>query len=83
VRVLVRAGDRGMSVGDVQRAVGVPASTLSHHLQRLRVVGLVSRTRDGTTLWCRANLARLRATTDFLVEECCADLAVPADDDAP
>jgi len=73
VRLLVRAGDEGLSVGEVQRAIGVPGSTLSHHLQRLRGVGLISQTRDGSTLWCRAALGRIRDTADFLIEECCAD----------
>ena len=73
VRLLVRAGDDGLTVGDVQRATGVPASTLSHHLQRLRSVGLVTRTRDGSVLWCRADIERIRKVADFLIEECCAD----------
>ena len=74
VRMLVRAGDDGMTVGTIQRATGVPGSTLSHHLNRLHGVGLVSRSRDGSTLWCRADLARIRATADYLIEECCADV---------
>ena len=73
VRLLVRAGEEGLTVGEVQRAVRVPASTLSHHLQRLRGVGLVTQTRRGSTLWCRARLDRIRATADFLIAECCAD----------
>lgn len=77
VRLLVRAGDEGLTVGDIQRATGVPASTLSHHLSRLRGVGLVSRTRSGSALWCRADFERIRAVADFLIEECCADAARP------
>ena len=73
VRLLVRAGEEGLTVGDIQRAIGVPGSTLSHHLSRLRAVGLVSRTRSGSALWCRAEFERIRATADFLIEECCAD----------
>ena len=74
VRLLVRAGEEGLTVGDIQRATGVPGSTLSHHLSRLRGVGLVSRTRSGSALWCRADLERIRAAADFLIEECCADV---------
>lgn len=74
VRLLVRAGEEGLTVGDIRRATGVPGSTLSHHLSRLRGVGLVSRTRSGSALWCRADLERIRATADFLIEECCADV---------
>lgn len=77
VRLLVRAGDDGLTVGAIQRATGVPGSTLSHHLGRLRGVGLVSQTRSGSALWCRADLARIRATADFLIEECCVDVQPP------
>ena len=62
VRLLVRAGDDGLTVGDIQQAIGVPGSTLTHHLQRLRGAGLVSQTREGSTLWCRAEMACIRAT---------------------
>ena len=77
VRLLVRAGDDGLMVGEIQRATAVPGSTLSHHLQRLRAVGLVSRTRDGSALWCRADIKRIRKVANFLIEECCADLKSP------
>ena len=83
VRMLVRAGDDGLTVGDIQRATGVPGSTLSHHLNRLRIVGLVSRSRNGSTLWCRAEFARIRATADYLIEECCADMKRPRARAAP
>ena len=77
VRLLVRAGDDGLTVGAIQRATGVPGSTLSHHLGRLRGVGIVSQTRSGSALWCRADFRRIRATADFLIEECCADVQPP------
>jgi len=82
VRLLVRAGEGGLTVGDIQRATGVPGSTLSHHLSRLRGVGLVSRTRSGSALWCRADLERIRATADFLIEECCAGVEHPHSHDS-
>ena len=77
VRLLVRAGDDGLTVGDIQRATGVPGSTLTHHLRRLRDVGLVSRTREGSILWCKAEMDCIHATAEFLVEECCADVKRP------
>ena len=82
VRLLVRAGEEGLTVGDIQRATGVPGSTLSHHLSRLRGVGVVTRTRSGSALQCRAELERIRATADFLIEECCADVKRPCPHDS-
>lgn len=42
---LVRAG-REASAGEIQEAVGVPAPTLSHHLDMLRRVGLLNRRKE-------------------------------------
>ena len=73
VRHLVRAGGKGCMVGDIQRSVEVPGSTLTHHLRRLREVGIVSQTRRGTALWCRADTDLIHSLAHFLHEECCAD----------
>jgi ArsR family transcriptional regulator len=72
-RMLVRAGDEGLPVGDVQERAGIPASTLSHHLHRLIRADLVTQERRGTTLLCRANYPVMHETMGFLVAECCAD----------
>ncbi|MFN3672127.1 MAG: ArsR/SmtB family transcription factor [Bosea sp. (in: a-proteobacteria)] len=72
-RLLVRAGHDGLAVGQCQQRLGIAASTLSHHLKALIVVGLVAQQRDGTTLICRANFARMNGLVDFLVSECCSE----------
>ena len=72
-RHLVRAGEDGLAVGDVQERTGVPRSTLSHHLHKLIAVDLVTQERQGTTLICRANYAVMHATLGFLERECCAE----------
>ena len=77
-RLLVRAGDAGRPVGAIQQAIGIPASTLSHHLKHLELVGLVQRRKEGTTHHCRANFATMDALIAYLTEECCADAEVPA-----
>ncbi len=77
-RILVRAGDPGLAVGEIQRRTGVPNSTLSHHLRQLMAVGLVTQERQGTTLICRNDGAAMNATLGFLIDQCCAD-AVEAD----
>jgi DNA-binding transcriptional ArsR family regulator len=74
-RELVRAGDPGLSVGTVQERLKFAASTLSHHLQKLILVGLVTRERRGTTLICRANFPMMRELVNALSEECCRDEA--------
>jgi DNA-binding transcriptional ArsR family regulator len=72
-RGLVRAGEAGMPVGRLQERVGVPASTLSHHLRQLVLAGLVTQERQGTLLICRANYTAMRKLIGFLADECCAD----------
>jgi DNA-binding transcriptional ArsR family regulator len=73
-RMLVRAGDNGLPVGRLQQKIGAAASTLSHHLQKLIQVGLVTQERQGTTLICRASFDEMQALVGFLVNECCADM---------
>ena len=72
-RTLVRAGDAGLPVGRLQEKLGVAASTLSQHLQRLIVTGLVTQERQATTLICRANYPAMNGLVGFLVDECCVD----------
>lgn len=72
-RVLVRAGRDGIAVGHLQERIGIPASTLSHHLKRLVEAGLASQERQATTLICRADYPTMQSLIGFLVDECCAD----------
>ena len=73
LRMLVRAGDEGLTVGEVQERSGLPASTLAHHLGCLAAGGLVEQERLGRTVINRAAYGRLEALAAFLLEECCAD----------
>ena len=51
--------------------LGIPGSTLSHHLEKLKNEDLVSVRRDGTFLWYSANAAALQELLRFLYAECC------------
>ena len=73
VRLLVRAGDEGRTVGDIQREFEIPASTLSHHLSHLRSAGLVWQEREGTVLHCFVDFKMITDLVNFLIAECCAD----------
>jgi ArsR family transcriptional regulator len=70
-RFLVRGGRNGVPVGEIQAALGVPGSTLSHHITRLVSVGLVVQRRDGRTLYCVPQYSELDGLIAFLQEECC------------
>ena len=71
VRLLVRAGDEGRTVGDIQREIGIPASTLSHHLSHLRSAGVVWQEREGTVLHCFVDFKMISELVSFLTAECC------------
>ena len=80
VRLLVRAGPEGLPVGAIQRHLGVPASTLSHHILHLVLAGLVRQQREGRVLRCRPDYDLLRSLVDMLTEECCAGVDAAAVD---
>lgn len=71
MKVLLSAHPNGLVVGDIQAELGVPASTLSHHLDKLRNEELVTSRREGTYLWYRANTDALQEVLGFLYAECC------------
>lgn len=72
LRLLLQAHPRGLAAGGLQRELGIPASTLSHHLDKLKSEELVRVRRAGTYLWYAANTAVLQELLDFLYAECCA-----------
>ncbi len=72
-RLLVKAGGEGLPVGQIQESLGVPGSTLSHHISRLVSVGLVKQVRESRTLYCIPQYAVLNELVDFLKSECCTD----------
>jgi ArsR family transcriptional regulator len=71
LRLLLSAHPCGLIAGEVQEELDIPASTLSHHLEKLKQVGLVNVQREGTFLWYSANTDSLREVLGFLYEECC------------
>ncbi|HEX4750334.1 MAG TPA: metalloregulator ArsR/SmtB family transcription factor [Bryobacteraceae bacterium] len=71
MRVLLSAHPEGMIVSDIGAELGIPASTLSHHLEKLKNEELVKVRREGTYLWYSANAEILQELLGFLYAECC------------
>jgi DNA-binding transcriptional ArsR family regulator len=71
LRLLLSAYGEGMIVGDIQEELGIPSSTLSHHLDKLKNEDLVVVKREGTFLRYSANTAALQEILTFLYAECC------------
>lgn len=72
VRLLLAAHPEGMPAGEIQAELEIPASTLSHHLEKLRGEGLVTVRRDRQFLWYAANTEVLQELLGFLYAECCS-----------
>src|SRR6266542_2654091 len=71
MRLLLTAHPQGLVVGDIQDELEIPASTLSHHLDKLKNEDLVRVRREGTFLWYTANTDSLQEIINFLYAECC------------
>ncbi len=71
MRLLLSVHPEGMVVGDIGTELNVTASTLSHHLEKLKNKDLVRVQREGTFLRYSANTAGLEQLLSFLYAECC------------
>jgi DNA-binding transcriptional ArsR family regulator len=71
MQLLLSAHPEGLVVGDIQNELSIPNSTLSHHLEKLKVEGLVNVRRDSTFLWYTAHTEALEELLGFLYAECC------------
>ena len=71
LRTLLAAHPDGMVVGEIQSELGIAASTLSHHLEKLKNEDLITVRRESTFLRYAANTATLEELLGFLYAECC------------
>ena len=71
MQLLLAAHPEGLVVGEIHKELGIPSSTLSHHLEKLRSEDLVTVVRESAFLRCRANTCVLEELLEFLYAECC------------
>jgi DNA-binding transcriptional ArsR family regulator len=71
MQLLLSAHPGGLVVGEIQEELGIPNSTLSHHLDKLRNEDLVRVQRESTFLRYSANTDALQELLQFLYAECC------------
>jgi|ERR1043165_9669528 DNA-binding transcriptional ArsR family regulator len=79
-KLLVRAGREGANVGTLQKHLGIPATTLAHHLATLTQAGLMNQERRGREVICTSNYKALNDVLAYVKAECCAGLT--ADEEA-
>jgi DNA-binding transcriptional ArsR family regulator len=71
MQLLLSAHPEGLVVGEIQSELEISASTLSHHLDKLKNEGLIEVSREGTFLRYTASTAALQDLLGFLYAECC------------
>jgi len=71
LRYVVQGGTEGTPAGEIQSKLDIPASTLSHHLERLVSAGLLRPRREGTFIYYAPMFEALKALTHYLWEDCC------------
>lgn len=81
-RLLVRAGDDGLNVGEIGQHLNMAASTLAHHLGALVDAGLVIQERQGRQIVNRVDYGAMRRTISFLTAECCVGVKLTEKDAA-
>jgi len=72
VRLLIRAGNSGLAVGEIQSKLKIPGSTLTHHIANLESAGVIRKNRQQTTLLCNVDFGLLNKLVNYLADECCA-----------
>jgi DNA-binding transcriptional ArsR family regulator len=71
MQLLLSAHPTGLVVNEIQSQLGIPSSTLSHHLDKLKNEDLVRVRRESTFLRYTANTEALQELLQFLYAECC------------
>jgi ArsR family transcriptional regulator, arsenate/arsenite/antimonite-responsive transcriptional repressor len=71
MQLLLSAHPDGLVVTEIQEELDIPNSTLSHHLDKLRMEDLVNVKRQSTFLRYTVNIAALQEVLQFLYAECC------------
>ena len=73
-RKLVQAGYEGLPVGVLREDLGIPNSSMTHHIASLLSAGLIVQQREGRVLRCVPQYQRLWDVIGFLQSECCIDM---------
>ena len=77
VQLLVDQGREGLAAGEIARKLGIPANTLSDHLQVLVRAGILSAERHSRSIVYKANPPAIDALMMFLGKTCQPKAATP------
>ncbi|MBY0234233.1 MAG: metalloregulator ArsR/SmtB family transcription factor [Burkholderiaceae bacterium] len=78
-RLLVVAGQQGLTPGALAEVLELPAATLSFHLKEMTHAGLVTQERVSRNVVYRAAFDHMNALLAYLTENCCqGEACMPA-----
>ncbi|WP_304189572.1 helix-turn-helix transcriptional regulator [Phenylobacterium aquaticum] len=70
-RLLVQAGAAGVPAGEIARALGAPANTMSTQLAILTRAGLIRSRRESRSVIYSADYDQIGGLIGFLMQDCC------------
>ncbi|MBK8816241.1 MAG: metalloregulator ArsR/SmtB family transcription factor [Methylococcaceae bacterium] len=71
-RLLVQAGEAGLSAGQIAKELNIPNATLSFHLKELTHADLITARQESRFIYYAANFSAMNELLAFLTENCCA-----------
>ena len=81
LKILVRSGPVGLTIGELGDCSGVTGSTLTHHMKILTQAGMVEQKKNGRSIICAAvSFDEIQKLSEFLLQDCCVDRKVTCDD---
>ncbi len=70
-RLLVEAGEDGLSAGEISERLDIPPATMSFHLKELTATGLIAPTREGRSMIYSLQPDVMNELLQFLMQDCC------------
>jgi len=71
LRLLIKAGEQGMTSGEVGTALAAKQNTMSTNLMILHNAGLLRNQREGRSIRYFADMSGIKGLLSFLMEDCC------------
>ena len=70
---LVKVGKSGLTIGEIQEQLNLPASTMAHHLDFLKDADLIYQERKGRSIFNYAKFDHIELLGNYLLKKCCVD----------
>jgi len=72
-RLLVPAGEKGLTVNTIADSLKVNLTTLSRHISRMMEADVLVKRREGRQIFYSVGYGQMRELLDFLMDDCCGN----------